>query len=145
MKMLTLTVASIILCAGFIVGQNTANLTINISNIELNSSKIFVGLYDNEPDFKLKSGAVDSIVLIPEKETIEVLMQDIPNGNYAVAVFQDLNNNRKLDSREFKIPIEPVGISNYTSNKLSLPPIFKKAKFSIKGDTLVFISLIYID
>jgi len=91
--------------AGFIFGQNTANLTINISNIQLDSSKIFIGLYDNEADFKLKSNAIDSIVLIPEKEITEVSLKNIPFGIYAVAIFQDLNNNGKLDSKEFKIPV----------------------------------------
>ncbi len=127
--------------ASFIFGQNTANLTISISNIELDSSKIFIGLYDNEADFKLKSGAVDSIILIPDKETIEVSLKNIPFGNYAVAVFQDINNNNKLDKRGFKIPIEPVGISNYASSKSSLPPTFKKAQFNLSEDTLIFIPL----
>jgi len=131
----------LIIFAGFISGQNTATLTVRISNIELDSSKIFIGLFDNEVDFKLKSGTVDSIILIPGKETIEVSLKDIPFGNYAVAVFQDTNNNGKLGTREFKIPTEPSGISNYTVNKSSLPPTFKRAQFSIIGDTLVSIQL----
>lgn len=131
----------ILVFAGLIFGQDTATLTISILNIELNNSRIFVGLYDNEATFKLKSGAVDSLILIPDKETIEVSMEDIPFGNYAVAIFQDINDNGRLDAREFKIPIEPVGISNYTVNKSSLPPTFKKAQFSISGDTLVSIQL----
>ena len=127
--------------AGFIFGQNTANLTINISNIQLDSSKIFIGLYDNEADFKLKSNAIDSIVLIPEKEITEVSLKNIPFGIYAVAIFQDLNNNGKLDSKEFKIPVEPVGISNYTSSSSSLLPTFKKAQFNLIEDALIFIPL----
>jgi len=131
----------ILLLTGFISGQNTATLSISISNIELNHSKIFVGLYDNETDFKLKSSAVDSIIIIPNLENIQVSLKNITIGIYAVAVFQDLNNNGKLDSRELKIPIEPVGISNHALRKLSLPPTFKKAQFNLKKDTLIFISL----
>jgi len=133
---------SLIMVVAFVYGQNTATLTISISNIELNGSKIFVGLYDNKNDFKLKSGAVDSVILIPDSENIEVSLKNIPSGRYAVAVFQDINSNNKLDMREFKIPIEPIGISNYSVNNSFLLPIFNKAQFSVERDTLVFISLI---
>ena len=125
----------------FIFGQNTANVTVNISNIDLSGGKVFIGLYNNEATFKLKSGAVDSIIFIPDKEITRVVFSNIPIGNYAVAAFQDINNNNKLDSREFKIPKEPVGISNYPINKSKLPPIFKKAQFIIITDTLVFVTL----
>lgn len=127
---------------GSVYTQSTANLSINISNIELDGSSIFVGIYDNEANFKLKSGAVDSVILIPDSNSIDVLLKNIPLGNYAVAVFQDINNNNRLDNREFKIPIEPIGISNYSTTSSRLPPIFRKSQFCFKKDTLVFISLI---
>lgn len=131
-----------LLFAGFIFGQNFATINVNVSNIELNSSKIFIGLYDNETNFKLKSGAVDSVIIVPDAETIKVSLKNIPFGNYAIAAFQDINNNGMLDNREFNIPQEPVGISNYPIQKSKLPPTFKKAQFRLSGDTLILIPLI---
>ena len=126
---------------GFVFGQNTANLTVSIVNTEVTNSKLFVGLYDNEASFKQKLSAIDSIMIIPKTEICEVIFQNIPMGNYAVAVFQDMNNNGKIDLGKLKIPTEPVGISNYSVRKSKLPPTFKKAKFTFCGDTLIFIPL----
>lgn len=127
---------------GFVYAQSSANLSINISNIKLDGSTIYVGLYDNVSSFKSKSGAVDSVILIPDSNSIDVLLKNIPLGNYAVAVFQDINNNNRLDIREFKIPIEPIGISNYSATSSHLSPTFRKSQFCLKGDTLVIVSLI---
>ena len=129
--------------AGIIFGQNNANINVSISNIELNGTLVFVGLYDNDSSFKIKSGVVDSLIFVPDSETVEVPFNSIPFGNYAIAIFQDINNNGILDRKKFNIPLEPVGISNYPINKSKLPPTFKKAKFSLSGDTLISIPLMF--
>ncbi len=123
--------------------KGTANLSISISNINLDGGKLFVGLYNNKNSFKLKQGATDSVIIIPNKTTITVKLVNIPYGDYAIAAFQDINGNGKLDSREFNIPTEPVGISNYCATKLKLPPTFKNAKFNISSDTLLLIPLVF--
>ncbi len=133
-----------LLFAVFIFGQPTAIITVSVSNIELNGSRIFVGLYDNESSFKLKSGAVDSVIIVPKEENLEVSLKNIFWGNYAVAVFQDINNNGVLDSKTLNIPVEPVGISNYPANGSATPPSFKKAQFQLRGDTLISIPLVLI-
>ena len=126
---------------GFVFGQNTANLTVSISNIELDSSKVFVGLYNSQISFKQKARAIDSLIIIPTNENTKVQFNNIPTGYYAIAVFQDTNNNGEIDLGKLKIPTEPVGIFNYTANKSKLPPTFKKSKFTFYGDTLIFIPL----
>lgn len=124
-------------------GQNLSNITIRVSNVELNGSKVFVALYDNEDSFSQKLGTVDSVKIIPETETIDVIFNNIPNGHYAVAVFQDLNNNNSLDKTGFSIPLEPVGISNYATNKILGRPTFKKAQLYVTADTVILIPLAF--
>lgn len=135
-------IISLVITTNITIGQNTASIEVNILNIELNNSKIFVGLYDNDISFKQKINAVDSAKINPEKETVKITFTNIPLGNYAIAVFHDVNNNGKLDYRKFNIPLEPIGISNYPPTKSSLPPTFKKAQFRLNGDTLITIPLI---
>ena len=135
----------LVFISGFILSQNITDLTVNISNIELNRGDIFIGLYDNETNFKLKSGAVDSVIFNPKNTISKIVFENIHIGNYAIAVFQDINNNGKLDVREFKIPTEPVGISNYSLSKSKLPPTFKKAQFTLNGDTLIQIGMVPLD
>ncbi len=134
---------SILIFSILAIGQNTATITVSISNIEPNNSEIFIGLYDNEIAFKKKLGALDSLVITPKADTQEVSFKNIMEGDYAIAIFQDINNNGKLDVGKFKIPTEPVGISNYNPKKSKLPPTFNKAKFTTIGDTLILIRMIY--
>jgi uncharacterized protein (DUF2141 family) len=55
-------------------------------------------------------------------------ISSIPNGNYAIALYQDQNGNGKLDTNIFGIPTEPYAFSN---NKVPVfsEPSFEKCKF----------------
>lgn len=130
-----------ILCASTAFAQNLSTITIRVSNIEVNGSKIFVALYDNEDSFNKKLGTVDSLRIIPKTKTTEVKFKNIKPGNYAVAVFQDINNNGILDINRIKIPQEPIGISNYTTGKILGRPKFKNAQFHVSKDTAIIIPL----
>ncbi len=130
-----------ILCASTSFGQNLSTITIRVSNIEVNGSRIFVALYDNETNFNQKSGTVDSLKIIPKTKTTEVKFKNVKTGNYVVAVFQDFNNNGMLDKTGLKIPQEPVGISNYDTGKILGRPKFKKAQFHVSKDTVILIPL----
>jgi uncharacterized protein (DUF2141 family) len=55
-------------------------------------------------------------------------ISSIPNGAYAIALYQDQNGNGKLDTNIFGIPTEPYAFSN---NKVPVfsEPSFEKCKF----------------
>lgn len=140
MKQILTTVVAILIITCTQAQNNS--LTINISNIQNHNSSLFIGIYDNEINFKSKTDALDSLIVIPKENTKEVKFTNLVTGEYAVAIFQDLNNNGKLDSGKFNIPKEPVGISNYGTKKVFSPPTYDKAKIKINGDTIVSIPLI---
>jgi 4,4'-diapolycopenoate synthase len=58
---------------------------------------------------------------------------DLPLGTYAVTVYEDLNNNHKLDHNLLGIPREPVGVSNNPTTHFG-PPHFDESSFHL-GDT----------
>lgn len=124
--------------------QNDLNLTLNITDIPENETKIFIAVYDNEKNFDRKANPLVSMVVEPEADTILVTFNNILMGVYAIAVFQDINNNGKLDTGMLKIPKEPFGISNYSSGIMFSAPSFHKAKIKINGDTTISIPLISI-
>jgi len=139
-----LLIVLLLFTGAYIFAQKTANITVNVLNIETANSKLYIGLYNSEKAFKLRLGALDSVIAIPNSISFNTVIQDIPYGNYAIAVFQDINNNNKLDTKKFKIPTEPVGISNYNVSKISVPPTFKKASFYLSSDTIIDVRLINI-
>ena len=61
--------------------------------------------------------------------TVELRIQDVRPGAYAIAVFLDLNGNGQLDRFLF-IPTEPFGFSNGVGR--SRPPSFEAAKVSVR-------------
>jgi uncharacterized protein (DUF2141 family) len=64
----------------------------------------------------------------------------LPEGDYVINAYQDSNGNGKLDSSLFKIPKEPVAITNYTGG---IPGNFNKLKVRIDSTTTkIAISLI---
>ena len=68
------------------------------------------------------------------KNTYEIDV--IPPGTYAVALFQDLNGNGKLDANFFGIPKEPYAFSNDEKPVLSAPS-FEKCQFQFQQDNQV--------
>jgi len=59
---------------------------------------------------------------------------DVPEGTYALKVFQDINENSKCDEGWFHIPREPYGLGNNFRPKLSAPA-FENCKFFVAGLT----------
>jgi acyl-CoA reductase-like NAD-dependent aldehyde dehydrogenase/uncharacterized protein (DUF2141 family) len=55
---------------------------------------------------------------------------DLPSGTYAVAVYEDLNGNHRLDHNLIGIPREPVGASNNPKGRFG-PPRFAECAFRL--------------
>lgn len=65
---------------------------------------------------------------------------DISEGIYAVAVYQDINENKQLDKGWFSIPKEPYGLSNNYRPHFSAPS-FNDCKFKVAEETTITILL----
>ena len=66
--------------------------------------------------------------------TCELMIEDLKAGTYAVAVFQDLNDDGILNKGAFGVPVEPYGFSNSVRGKLG-PPSFDAASFSVTQES----------
>ncbi len=121
--------------------EKNNTLTLEINNIESFDSKLYVGIYNSEKDFKNKSNAVDSAVLVPSSKGLKLKFNIPAHKYYAAAGFQDLNNNGKLDTGVFGIPVEPVCVSEY-DHKPKAPPTFKKSEFYFVNDTTIVMPLV---
>ena len=56
-----------------------------------------------------------------EEQRIQI---ELPEGRYAVAVYQDLNDNQELDRNVLGLPSEPVGFSRNAGGAMA-PPDFE--------------------
>lgn len=66
---------------------------------------------------------------------------DLPEGEYAISVFLDENQNKKLDTNVIGIPKERFGFSN-NPKILTGPPGYTKCKFTVTADKEIRIKLI---
>ncbi len=67
-------------------------------------------------------------------QRVEVTFKGFAMGVYAVAAFQDLNGNGKLDRSLLGWPTEPVGASN-GATRIVGPPKFEDVAFALKQAT----------
>jgi len=112
------------------------NATIEINGIIVNGGLVYVAVYSNENDYKAEKPFV-KFILNPESGKITHALE-LPNGEYAVSVFQDTNSNENLDTNLFGIPSEPIGKTNYGLrgapggfNKLKTPVNKNSAKLIV--------------
>ncbi|MGL4631942.1 MAG: DUF2141 domain-containing protein [Leadbetterella sp.] len=75
-----------------------------------------------------------------EKQNVFEIDQ-IPNGEYAIAFFQDTNGNGVLDTNSVGYPKEPFGFSNDRMPIFSVPS-FSKCKFEFKHYKQIKIKLV---
>jgi uncharacterized protein (DUF2141 family) len=120
------------LAASALNAQN--KLTLVIDGIDEVKGHLMIAVLDNE-----KKPVTGKIVKV-EAETATVVFDSIPSGEYAVSIYQDENDNKKLDTGAFGIPTEKFGNSNNVRAKMG-PPDFKEQLFRIEEDTEIAITL----
>jgi uncharacterized protein (DUF2141 family) len=106
---------------------------------------IVVGLY-SPTGFQRFGGEppVASAKAAVSMPTTTVVLQGIPDGTYAVAVYHDENDNGRLDLTSVGVPAEGRGYSNTPTVGLAVPD-FAEAKFDHQGpETWVRVQLAYL-
>ena len=98
------------------------------------------GLYNNAEDFPKENRQYRLVVRRVEGKVFTCSFRDLPAGDYALAVFQDIDSDGKIDKNMIGIPKEPYGFSNNIKPRLSAPP-FEKAKFRLDTDKTLTITL----
>lgn len=109
-------------------GQNEIRVTIH--NISPQSGSIRVGLFTNEKDF-LKNAIEGKVVKVTGKEA-QVVFENLADGEYAVSIIHDENENGKLDTNFIGLPTEGFAFGNNAMGTFG-PPSFDKSKVDLKG------------
>jgi uncharacterized protein (DUF2141 family) len=87
-------------------------LLVTVNGMQAGQGNLRIAIFDEAhrggfPDGKYLHG-----VEVPAtKEEMTVEISNVESGKYSIAVIQDLNENRKLDTNVLGIPKEPYGFS----------------------------------
>lgn len=115
-------------------------LTLKVIGIKEIKGELVIGIYNNQKDW-LKKGKEffkKKVKVTSMEETI--VFNDIPAGEYAISMYHDENMDGKVNRSLLGIPQEGYGFSNEAKAIIKAPG-FKKASFTISGDTKETIKL----
>ena len=104
--------------------QHQVALHIEVSGLPNNQGKVALELYNEQQEIVAQRWGDIS----DKKSFFE--FNDLPQGRYAVRLFHDANNNQKLDTNWFGMPIEAYGFSN-DARALTSAPAFEKQLFDL--------------
>jgi uncharacterized protein (DUF2141 family) len=123
-----------------------AELRITVHGIRSLSGTVLVGLYDSASSFDraVARASNEGFLNDPARvggtalranpdATASAVFTGLRQGTYAVILFHDENENGRLDTNFWGVPIEPYGFSNDAQGSLG-PPSFEKAAFTLAGE-----------
>lgn len=121
-----------------LVSPNTLQIT--VEGIEKEQGFIRVAFYNSEEihlDEKTVTYYHEEPVNSVGRMSFDV---PIPEGDYSVAIYHDINSDKELNKSMIGIPKEPYGFSNNVMGMFG-PPSFDEAKISFPEVKKITISL----
>ncbi len=107
----------------------SGKLTISIENINTPKGIIWVGIYNSPDNFLIKERSILKKVKINRTGSAKITVPSLPYGEYAIALFHDINENGKMDNNVFGVPTEPYAFSGPLKSKWRIP-LYKEVKFN---------------
>ena len=117
-----------------VVAQTDIELT--IKGIESDEGEIHAVVTEEkyflvtDPDTNLNAQVAASEA---KDGTVVVRIEDVPEGEYAITLFHDIDSNGKMKTNFIGMPKEPVAISRNPRSRFG-PPKFKDAKLDVQGE-----------
>ncbi len=112
-------------------------LELTIKNIQDLQGLLYFALYSQDHAKVFPSDPSKAFIkriIKPVGRTIKVTIKTdkitMPKGLYAISLFQDLDNDKKVSTNFLGIPNEPLGISNDAKGSFG-PPSFEDAAFNL--------------
>ncbi|WP_421657297.1 DUF2141 domain-containing protein [Leptothermofonsia sp. ETS-13] len=110
------------------------NLTVQVDGIRNQRGQLCIRLFSRSQGFPegSTSGARRQCSKITDNP-MTFTFNNLPSGNYAVAVFHDSNGDGKLNRNSLGMPTEGYGFSNNPVYSRTGPPKYGEATFLLAG------------
>jgi len=122
-------------------GARAADMELEVQGVSEDQGQLLVSVFAEAKDWLRKPVLVFK-ALAAERKDGKVLIQlrNLPEGNLALNVTNDVNGNGRLDMNAMGMPTEPYGFSNNAAGMFG-PPAFDKAQFTVKPGTRIVVQL----
>lgn len=116
------------------IQPSISTLELEIGEFRNTKGHLLVSVFDNSNDFpdNEQNALVNKKVKVTQKKHT-ILIEDLPEGEYAVVFLHDENGNEEMDTNFVGAPTEGYGASNDAVNTFSAPK-YKDAKFLLEGE-----------
>lgn len=108
-----------------------AIVIVKITGLRSEKGQVKIAVFNSAEKWLGDHPAYSSTIDV-DSQSVTWKMNDVPNGEYGIAVFHDENKNGKMDKNFLGIPQEPYGFSNNMRALLG-PPKWDKSKFAVKS------------
>ncbi|QCK14425.1 DUF2141 domain-containing protein [Mangrovivirga cuniculi] len=118
--------------------KESINITLKIEGIKAQQGQLMIRVFNtnvNYPDQAFR----DVIVDLKNEQSDIYKVENLPAGDYAIIIYQDLNSNNNIDIGMMG-PEEPLGYSNNASNPYGPAP-YESAKMSFQKDRMLTVTL----
>ena len=124
----------VLLLMGMTLHAQSGGVEVEITGIVAEwGGSISIGLFEKK-GFPKEGQAITNRVDPVRGIKSTVKFENMPVGNYAIAVFQDVNTDGKLNRTIYGQPTEPYAFSNNVFGKYG-PPKFASVAFSVDENT----------
>jgi len=126
----------------FCLNAQTANLTVNVTNVNFPEGKIMLALFNSKETYFDLDQMVAGFEIRADSSVVTCTFQDLPTGTYAITIYHDKNNNGEMDRNWLGMPKEGYAFSNNFTSAIR-PASFNDAAFQLRKDTTLVIKMIY--
>lgn len=114
----------------------TGRLVVTVKGINTTKGGELATALFTKDNFPKTGQQVKGIYTPVTADQMQVVIEQVPVGTYAVAVYQDIDSDHKLKTNLVGYPTEPLGFSRDARIRLG-PPAFSDAALSIAADQTV--------
>jgi uncharacterized protein (DUF2141 family) len=120
----------------------TYSLTVKITNISSTKGLVEIGLYNSSSAFPKVGETYKKVRVKPSSDyTCTYTFKGLPSGNYAFAIYHDVNSNDECDVNFLGVPTESYGFSNNVVPTWSAPT-FNECSFKMDKNKTLSVKLI---
>jgi uncharacterized protein (DUF2141 family) len=121
--------ASLFILSGTMATANAADLTVTVDGLRNANGTVRYEVDNSAAAWDNKAKAFATADVKAAMGSVTYTFKNVPPGTYGVGVYQDENDNGKLDTNFLGIPKEGYGFSN--NLKLMRKPTFEEAHFDV--------------
>lgn len=125
----------------FHLHSQTYDLNIKIKNIKKIDGRLEIAIYNKSETFLVKGKALKVYSLEVNNNTNFLTIKNLPKGEYAIAIYHDLNSDYQCNKNMFGLPSEAYGFSTNFKPIISKPS-FDDCKIYIDNSKSIEIALL---